>query len=90
MLFSRNPPGPNTSRIDGFSRLLAVGLASSPITIACPSPEGISSTEEYSRSGRWTAPFVFASEGLVAEFVERFAKTHLLRPDTCLRIRTGI
>src|SRR5258707_10861971 len=84
MLLSRNPPGPKTSCIDGFSCLLARGLASSPITMACPSPEGSCSTEAYSWSGPWTARFVFASEGLVAEFVERFAKTHLLRPNACL------
>src|SRR2546430_7197284 len=72
MHFSRNPPGPNTSCIEGFADSLAGASA-----VHCgrlPATVGSSSIGTYSRSAVLAARWTFAPEESPAGLDTRFAR----------------
>src|ERR1700686_2296814 len=79
MHFSRNPPGPNTSRIEGFADSLAA--ASAGPSGAVPAAMGSSSKGTYPWSAAFAARLTFAPTESAAELDARFARnTPLLSP----------
>jgi hypothetical protein len=90
MHFSRNPPGPNTSRIEGPPCPPTPERVPSSSTRARPPGAASSSRETHPCSVLWIGRFPFVSEGPAAEFVKRFAKTHLFARVPVWRIRVGV
>src|SRR5260370_37077242 len=75
MHFSRNPPGLNTSCIEGFADSSAgAALAPSGASGGLPATVGSSSMGTYSRSAAFAARFAFAPGESPAELDARFAR----------------
>src|ERR1700674_1085059 len=72
MHFSRNPPGPNTSCIEGFADSLAA--ASAVASGALPAAVGSSSKGTYPRSAVFAARLTFTPTESAAELDARFAR----------------
>src|SRR5438309_3260590 len=72
MHFSRNPPGPNTSLIEGFADSLASASAAS--SGAFPAAVGSSSIGRYSRWAVFAARFTLATGDSPAELDMRLAR----------------
>src|SRR6267143_5527854 len=80
MHFSRNPPGPNTSFIEGFADSLAAASAAPSGVLSAA--VGSSSMGTYSRSADFAARFTFAPRVSPAELDARFARNPpLLSPN---------